>query len=83
MQLDETGKPCKLYAAMLGREVIHVAVHTEVLAMAIAAANSPEDGQIDSWVDCQAVVTGLRHLRIAADDHKNYYAGFWSGHSSH
>ncbi len=54
IQLDETGE---MHAATLGTKSRHVAVHSEFVAMAVAAVEAPDDGELDLWVDCQAAVS--------------------------
>ena len=74
VQLDETGAPIRWHAAALCTNR-HVAVHTEMLAMAVVAVNALEDGESDLWVDCQAVVSGFANLELVADGRRNPYAG--------
>jgi hypothetical protein len=42
--------------------------------MPAAAANASEEGDMQSWADCQAMVSGYGKFTTIADDHKNCHA---------
>ncbi len=77
VQLDQEGRAVRWNAATLHTKCRHVAVNTEMLAMAVAATNAPEEGGITLWCDCQVVVSGFADLEDVADHHKVFYAGMW------
>ena len=77
VQLDKDGNEARWHAATLSKGCRHVAVNTEMFAMAAAAVYAPENAEFTLWADCQSVVSGFAQLEKVADDHKNYYAGIW------
>ncbi len=74
-QSGEEGKPIRWHAATLRSDCRHFAAHTDIMAMANAAATAPHEGGLDLRADCQAVVSGFANLEFVADDYKNNYAG--------
>jgi hypothetical protein len=77
VQLGQDGNDVRWHAATLSKGCRHVAVNTEMYAMAAAAVYAPEQADFTLWADCQSVVSGFAQLERVADDHKNYYAGIW------
>lgn len=77
VQLDQEGNEVRWHAATFTKECRHVAVNTEMYAMAAAAVYAPDQADFTLWADCQSVVSGFAQLETVADDHKNFYAGIW------
>ena len=59
VQLDKDGNDARWHAATLSKGCRHVAVNTEIYAMAAAAVYAPENADFTLWADCQPVVSGL------------------------
>ncbi len=74
-QVGEEGAPIRWHAATLCTDCRHVAAHTEMLAMAVAVVPGSEDGELDLWVDCQAVVSGFANPELVADDYTKPICG--------
>ncbi len=71
MQMNDAGVLVRIQAATVGVQTKHVPVRTEVIAMAVAAANALEETDMQAWADCQAVVSGYGELMTTADGYEN------------